>query len=383
MAAAAIVGVTAWASTPPDRDTTTALTELAVGDLAPADAPTTTSSPSSTASTSTSSTLPPLRSFTLLASGDLLPHSPLHDQARTDGTASGTDYDFRPMLAGIRDRIQAADLALCHLETMLSYDNSRLSGYPRFLAPNQLADAVADAGYDACSVASNHALDRGSAGMVSTLGHLDRVGVRHAGGARSAEEQATPDLYDVRGVRVGHLSYAYGFNGFEIPADAPWTVNRIDAAAILAEAARVRAAGSEFTVLSLHWGAEYRHAPTAEQEALASQLLASPDVDLIIGHHAHVVQPVGRIGEEVVVYGMGNLLSNQRNDTRVGTQEGVLLTLRVQERSPGGGFTVTAVTATPTFVEVPGFRVVATSPTVHADSYLRVLAELGPIAVPG
>jgi poly-gamma-glutamate synthesis protein (capsule biosynthesis protein) len=233
-------------------------------------------------------------------------------------------------------------------------------------------------------VASNHALDRGVAGMVSTLSHLDRVGVRHAGGARTAEEQATPDVYEANGVRVGHLSYSYGFNGFELPAEAPWTTNRIDVPTILAEAARVRAAGAEFVVLSLHWGAEYRHAPTADQEALANQLLASPDVDVILGHHAHVVQPVGRVGEEVVAYGMGNLLSNQRNSTRVGTQEGVLLTLHVTERGPGAGtFAVTGVTATPTFVEVPGFRIVPTSPTVHPESYLRVLGELGPNAVAG
>jgi poly-gamma-glutamate synthesis protein (capsule biosynthesis protein) len=286
------------------------------------------------------------------------------------------------MLAGLRDRVQAADLAICHLETMLSYDNARLSGYPMFLVPHQLADAIADAGYDACSVASNHALDRGVDGMTSTLAHLDRVGVRHAGGARSVEEQATPAIYDAGGVRVGHLSYAYGFNGFEVPASAPWTVNRIDTPAILAEAARARAAGAEFVVLSLHWGAEYRHAPTPDQEALAAQLLPSPDIDLIIGHHAHVVQPVGRVGDEVVVYGMGNLLSNQRNSTRLGTQEGALVTLEVRERAPGAGFAVTAVTATPTYVEVPGFRVVPTSPTLHPDSYLRVLAELGPNALP-
>jgi poly-gamma-glutamate synthesis protein (capsule biosynthesis protein) len=306
----------------------------------------------------------------------------VHDQARADAVAVGaTGYDFGPMLAGIGAQVAAADLAICHLETMLSLNSSRLSGYPRFLVPFELADAIAGAGYDACSVASNHALDRGAAGMVSTLVHLDRAGVGHAGGARSPEEQATPSIYDANGVRVGHLSYSYGFNGLPLPADAPWTANRLDLAAILAEAGRARAAGAEFVVLSLHWGAEYRHEPTAEQQAIAAGLLASPDIDLIIGHHAHVVQPVAWVGDELVVYGMGNLLSNQRNSQRLGTQEGVLVTLQVQER-PAGGFAVVGVTAAPTFVEIPGHRVVPTSPTLHPDSYQRVLAELGPAASP-
>jgi poly-gamma-glutamate synthesis protein (capsule biosynthesis protein) len=376
--AATTVGVVAWEAAPPDGIDADAVP-------APVTRPSTSTSSTSstsTSSTTTSTTAPPLRSFTLVASGDLLPHTPLHDQARADGGASGVEYDFRPMLAGIGDRVAAADLAICHLETMLSFDNSRLSGYPMFLAPFQLADAIAVTGYDACSVASNHALDRGAPGMASTLAHLERVGLRHAGGARSAEEQATPSIYEVHGIRIGHLSYAYGFNGFELPADAPWTVNRIDVPTILAEAARARAAGAEFVVLSLHWGAEYRHAPTPDQEQLAAQLLASPDVDLILGHHAHVVQPVGRVGDEVVVYGMGNLLSNQRNDTRLGTQEGVLVSLEVRERSPGGGFAVTSVQVSPTYVEVPGFRVVPTSPTLHPESYVRVLGEIGPNAVP-
>lgn len=321
------------------------------------------------------------RSFTLIASGDFLPHTSVQQQARADAAAAGASgYDFRPMLAGIRDRVTAADLAICHLETMLSPDDSQLYGYPQFLVPYELADAIADAGYDACSVASNHSLDHGTAAMTSTLDHLDRVGVRHAGGARSADEQATPSIYEVNGVKVGHLSYAYGFNGFSIPASAPWTVNQIDAAAILAEAARARAAGAEFVVVSMHWGLEYQHAPTAEQQALADQLLASPDIDLIIGHHAHVVQPVGRVGSEVVVYGMGNLLSNQQNSRRLGTQEGVLVSLEVEEQRDGG-FAVASVSATPTFVETPGFRIVPTSPGSHPDVYDRVLGELGPEAV--
>ncbi len=342
--------------------------------VAPTSASSTTAAPPAT-----STTIAAPRSFTLLATGDLLSHSAVYEQAGAYAAAAGDagGYDFRPMFTEVRGQVSAADLAICHLETMLSPDNSRLSSYPMFVIPNQMANAIADTGYDACSVASNHALDAGVSGMASTLDHLDAAGVRHAGGARSAAEDDTPSVYEVQGVAVGHLSYAYGFNGFEVPPSAPWVVNQIDPAAILAEAAAARAAGAEFVVLSMHWGLEYQSTPTSQQTTLAEQLLASPDIDLIIGHHAHVIQPIERVGDEVVVYGMGNFLSNQYE--RPPTQDGVMVTLTVSER-PEGGFGVTAVTATPTVVERPSFRIGPATPTNHADSYARTAGVIGPVA---
>lgn len=343
----------------------TSATSLPGTDPAPADAPPETKYGSR-----------PPRTFTLLASGDLLPHSAVYERAAQYATDGG--YDFRPMFDAVRDRISSADLAICHLETMLSADNSRLSSYPMFLVPHELADAIADAGYDACSVASNHALDQGVDGMYTTLDELDEAGVRHAGGARSAEEGDAPSIYEVNGVKVGHLSYAFGFNGFSIPASSPWVTNQIDPDAILAEAAAARAAGAEFVVASMHWGLEYQQQPTADQERIAAELLESPDIDLIIGHHAHVIQPIERIGDEVVVYGMGNLLSNQYE--RPLTQDGVLVTLTVAETDDG--FEVTAVETTPTIVERPSFRITPTSPSNHADSYARTNEIIGPVATP-
>jgi poly-gamma-glutamate synthesis protein (capsule biosynthesis protein) len=356
--------------------TATAPTTRSPATSAPAtSAPTTSGTPTTTAPPPTTADPTP-RSFTITASGDLLVHDVVYEQAAAYGADAGT-YDFGPMFEGVAPLIAEADLAICHLETLLSRDNARLSGYPQFLVPFQLADAIAAAGYDACSVASNHALDHGVDAMASTLDHLDRVGVRHAGGARSAAEDATPTVLTVtsddgRPVAVGHLSYAYGFNGFPIPAAAPWVVDRIDADEILRDAAAARAAGAEVVVLSLHWGLEKQQAPTAEQSALARTLLASKDVDVILGHHAHVVQPVERIGGEVVVYGMGNFLSNQHQQPL--TKDGVLVHLDVRERV-GGGWDV-AVGATPTYVEPPAFRIEVTGPDAHPDSQQRTLEVL-------
>lgn len=105
-----------------------------------------------------------------------------------------------------------------------------ISSYPAFGAPAELVDAAKSAGYDGCSNASNHSLDRGRAGIEATLNRFDADGLHHAGMARTADEAATITMYDVKGMKVAHLSYAYGLNGNKAPVDAPWAVDHIDPA---------------------------------------------------------------------------------------------------------------------------------------------------------
>jgi hypothetical protein len=165
---------------------------------------------------------------------------------------------------------------------------------------------------------------------------------------------------------VGHISYTYGTNGIPAPSDKPWAVNLIDDGdAILADAAWARAHGAEFVIVSLHWGTEYQTTPTAEQTRLAERLLASPDIDLILGCHVHVVQPIGRINGEVVVYGMGTQLSNMRSyGGHTGTEDSILVHLTVREI--GGRFVVTSTQYTPTWVH-PTTKAVL--PVAHTLAY--------------
>jgi poly-gamma-glutamate capsule biosynthesis protein CapA/YwtB (metallophosphatase superfamily) len=298
---------------------------------------------------------PTPRGFTLLASGDVLPHGTVVERAKAAGARSGRPYDFRPMFAAIRPIVSAADLAVCHLEAPLSASGRDLSGYPRFNAPPQLAAGIRAAGYDACSVASNHAMDRGTQGVAGTLRVLDAAGLRHAGTARRARE-ARHAILTVRGVRVALLSYTYGLNGLRLPRGRPWLVNLLSPGRILADTRAARRAGSQFTVVFLHWGQEYRSAPTPAQRKLANQLLADPSVDLILGHHAHVVQPVERIRGKWVAFGMGNSLSAQSAACcPAATQDGVLLQVSVVHRA--GRFVVDQVRYTPTWVEHPSYRI--------------------------
>jgi poly-gamma-glutamate synthesis protein (capsule biosynthesis protein) len=309
----------------------------------------------------------------------VLPHTRLVAQARANGDRSGQTYDFRPMLSAIRPIVSAADLAVCHLETPLSPTGRNLSGYPVFNGPPQVAAALRDTGYDACSTASNHSLDQGLQGISGTLKVLDAAGLRHAGIARSPRE-AGPTLLTVKGVRVAMLSYAYGFNGRHLPPGEPWRANQIDPARILAAARAARKAGSQFTVVFLHWGQEYQTAPTAQQLRIARQLLADPSIDLILGHHVHVVQPARRIQGKWVAFGMGNLLSAQSAACcPANTQDGVLV--RVEVVRSGNRYVVGDLRYVPTWVEHPGYRVLPVIQTlsdggVSASTRAALVASL-------
>ena len=300
-------------------------------------------------------------SFTVVASGDILIHADLATQAAADARLTGAgSYDFRPMLAGVKPVVAAADLAICHLETPLAPAGGPFSYYPSFSVPPQVAVAIKATGYDTCSTASNHTLDQGTAGVRRTLDDLDAAGVRHTGSARSAAEAATPDILDVRDgsgtVKVAQLSYTYGFNGLSVPSGTPWLANQINAGAILNAARRARAAGAQVVIVSLHWGTEYQHPPTTMQLALAHRLLADPAVDLIVGCHAHVTQPFERINGKWVVYGMGNLIARHDQPTAA-TREGVIARFRFSQDA-AGRWRVTQAEYVPTYVEFgPPIRV--------------------------
>ncbi|WP_432005464.1 CapA family protein [Streptomyces parvus] len=256
------------------------------------------------------------RPFTLLAAGDVLPHSSVIDQAAAD--ADGAGYDFAPMLAGVAPVVSGADLAFCHMETVYGKEGGPYTGYPSFKSPPEIATALHTTGFDSCSTASNHTLDDGAEGVRRTLDALDEAGIRHAGSARTAAEAARPTILPAGpgkgAAKVAHLAYTYGTNDIPLPADRPWTVNVTDERKIIEEARAARRAGADVVVLSAHWGTEWQDEPDAGQRDLAERLTAStdrgrPDIDLIIGTHAHVPQAYEKVNGTWVVYGMGDQIA--------------------------------------------------------------------------
>jgi poly-gamma-glutamate capsule biosynthesis protein CapA/YwtB (metallophosphatase superfamily) len=264
---------------------------------------------------------PPADTFSVLATGDVLVHPALTEQAVADAEAEG-ERDFAPLFAGVAPAVQAADLAICHLEVPLADSSGPFQGYPLFYAPPEVATALAKTGYDTCSTASNHTFDHGARGVRTTLEALQKAGIRQTGSARIELESQAPLITDVHGVKVGQVSFTFGFNlGTEEPE--PWMSNELSVEGVLAAARSTKQAGAEVVIASLHWGNEDQHEPTAEQRQIADALLADPAVDLIVGHHAHVVQPFEKLHGKWVAYGLGNQVARHA-EPRGTTEEGVM-----------------------------------------------------------
>jgi poly-gamma-glutamate capsule biosynthesis protein CapA/YwtB (metallophosphatase superfamily) len=312
------------------------------------------------------------------ASGDFLIHQPVWDRALALG---GGRYDFRPLFARIRPIIRGADLALCHIETPLI--DGPPQGYPVFRTPPAIARAARWAGWDMCSTASNHTVDAGQDGVDSTVAALDRFGLRHSGSASSAAGGRRIAMVRVKGVRVALLSYTQVSNG--IPAPHPWSLNVADGPRIVRDAHRARAAGARVVIVNLHWGDEYVNAPSAAQRGLAQRLTRSEAITAIVGQHAHVVQPIQRVNGKAVVFGEGNLISNQTADCcAAGSQDGIIAMLRIRVR--GDEAKVTRARAIPIYVRHPDYTVLPVRRALRAGgpgaaelraSLQRTLAALG------
>lgn len=280
--------------------------------------------------------------LTIAGSGDILIHNSLSEQAKNDG--SPDKYNFAPMLSGAKPRVAAADFAICHLETPFS-DPTVVTDFPHLYVRPELARAAKATGFDECSTVSNWSLDKGPDGIKRTLDALDAAGVGHAGTARSAEEAATPRIVNVKGVPVAHLAYAWDFNGERPPADRAWEANLIDPDKVIADAKRARQLGARIVVATLHMGDPDSHEVSAYQRSVAERVTESGQVDLIIGHNSHQVQPIEMINGVWVVFGHGNLISGQFDDW-VRNREGIISQFEFAQRMDGR-FAVVAASAFP------------------------------------
>ncbi|MFD5766924.1 CapA family protein [Streptomyces sp. NPDC127049] len=277
------------------------------------------------------------RSFSVAAAGDVLIHPELVEQASEDAEATGrgsAGLDFEPLLAGVRPVIGKADLAICHMETPVGRPEGPFQGYPEFLVPPQILTALKDVGYDTCSTASNHTYDHGLKAVRRTLDTMDRVGLGHAGSARTRYEAQKINIRDVKGVKVAHLSYSWESFLNPTPQKERWAFNRISTDEIKMAEARARQQGAEVVILSVHWGLEHYNEPSVPQLQLAERLTEETGIDLVIGHHAHVVQPIQKLNGTWVAYSLGNQVARHSSPTGL-TEEGVIGWFEFRETQDG------------------------------------------------
>lgn len=251
--------------------------------------------------------------ITLGAVGDLMCHSEQFQYCRVEGDS----FDFTPYFSMVKDEIGKADFFIGNLETVLAGANKKYSGYPLFNSPDDYAFSLRHLGFDVLSLANNHSLDRGAYGIERTLRVVQATGMAGVGTAASNAGRDSACIVTIKGVRVGLLSYSYGTNGNPIPNGKEYLINIIDTVRMNIDIQRIRGL-CDLVAVVLHFGVEYERVPNSDQRRVI-RFCAASGVDLVIGSHPHVLQPIevfentsSATGRMVCAYSLGNFISNQR-----------------------------------------------------------------------
>lgn len=247
---------------------------------------------------------------TLVMVGDILLHTPVANS----GIQEDGNYNFDALFANVKDEISEADLALVNQEVIIGGEELGVSGYPSFNAPYELGDALVEAGFDVVLHATNHALDQGKKGVRNCLAFWEKsypqmsvVGIND-----SQESQDTIYVYEQDGIRIAILNYTYGTNGIALPSDMPYAVNLLEEERVMADIENAKNQ-ADFIVVCPHWGTEYQLTPSREQERWM-QIFLENGVDLVIGTHPHVIEPIEWIARDeedgmLVYYSLGNFVN--------------------------------------------------------------------------
>ena len=252
-------------------------------------------------------------SVTFWVTGDAMMHMPQYSAAMNPETGSP---EFDSCYTYIRPIVNEADVRIVNFETTLA--GPKYTGYPRFSAPNVYADAIARAGFNFFVIANNHSCDRGAKGFEGTLSFADSAKIWHTGTFRNQEErdELYPLIFEVNGWRIAMLNATYATD--KIDAPNPYIVNYIDTIEIKKDIEKAKAQKPDAILMAIHWGAEYQHKPNDNQKAIAKFLLRE-GVDVIMGSHPHIVQPIelmdahGSFKDRLVIWSLGNFISNQKD----------------------------------------------------------------------
>ncbi len=264
----------------------------------------------------------------LMFVGDAMQHAPQISAAHRGGGV----YDYSACFRHVEDDIRWADYAVVNLECPLG--GTPYTGYPAFSAPDSYARQLSQSGFDLLLTANNHCLDRRDRGLRRTIAALDSMRIPHIGtyDNPAARSRQVPFITTIKGVKFAFLCYTYGTNGITVQGDA--VVDLIDRSLIERDIQLARQRGAQVLCVALHWGIEYQLQPVASQRDLADWLVEQ-GVDLIIGGHPHVVEPMEMRHSQaydkdvLLVYSLGNFISNQRDiDSRGGAMVKVSVTMQ-------------------------------------------------------
>lgn len=299
----------------------------------PSATPTPAPTPTPTPTPGAGPACPTLRCTSVLVTGDMLVHTQLWQQAQQDAAAAGKPgLDFTPLLEGQRRYIQASDLAICHQETPVAGPDGPFAAYPSFNVPPQIISASKAVGYQACTTASNHTIDRSTDGLLRTLDALDAAGLKHTGSYRTEAESQGLLILQTPAAKVAIVQGTYGLNG--LTPEYPWQVDMLDAPTMVAKAVKARELGADIVLGVMHAGEEYASEPNAQQQEVAHALVDSGQFTMIYGHHTHSVLPIENYKGTWIVYGLGNGVT-ELSPWYVVNNEGLLVRAQFSQDASG------------------------------------------------
>ena len=273
-------------------------------------------------------------SASMVMVGDALIHGTIYTRANRNANYNG--YDFKPMLSHIKEITTNYDLAYYNQETILGGTELGLSTYPLFNSPYEVGDAFLDAGFNLVSLATNHTIDKGEKGVLNSRKYWNRQeNVLAAGSYSSFEERDKVIINEVNDITYGFLSYTTYTNGLIVPTGKEYLVNVYDKDKVKEDIEKYKDK-VDLLIVSMHWGTEYMTYPTNEQKEMA-KYLADLGVDLIIGTHPHVIEPIEYIDDTLVIYSLGNFISSQVGVERL---TGLMLSLNIKKEEYHGKTTI-------------------------------------------
>ncbi|SDD08915.1 poly-gamma-glutamate synthesis protein (capsule biosynthesis protein) [Terribacillus halophilus] len=256
-------------------------------------------------------------SISITAVGDVLLHSSIYSEAK-----NGTGYDFDPMFGDIKPYLGESTLTVANQESIMGGEALGISSYPTFNSPDEIGNTLKDVGVDVVTMANNHTLDQGEAGVEHATAQYEKIGMAYTGAYRNKDDSEKLTIEKTEGISVAFLSYTYGTNGIAIPDGKDYLVNLIDKQKIKEDIKKAKQE-ADAIIVSLHFGIEYEHDPNDEQKELA-QYVADQGATAVLGCHPHVLQPVewltGKDGNKtLVIYSLGNFIAAQEEtDRRIG-----------------------------------------------------------------
>lgn len=270
--------------------------------------------------------------LSMIMGGDALYHTgAFQDGKQADGT-----YNYDSQLTSIKPIVEKYDLAYYNQETILGGKELGLSSYPTFNSPQEVGDAFIKAGFNLVSLANNHTLDRGEKAVLRSSEYWrGKTNVMTAGSYDSLEDKNRSHVGEKNNIKYAFFAYTTTTNGLKAPAGKEYYVNVYSDEKVKNDVESVKGK-VDVILISMHWGEEYTHVPTAEQKRIA-QYLSSLGVHIVIGSHPHVIQPIEHIGDTVVIYSLGNFISAQ---TGTNKRVGMLATLNITKTVENGNSTV-------------------------------------------